>query len=125
MASNDGSFGFGAKVLIMLYGLGLALIGWYPIRQQYGGVGRFVSQHLTSLDKMKDSISLSNFRLDSGVSGVREKDKGEIAAFAFGASNQALDERSKRAQLGKEEHLDQITKKDKKQLESLINNLDK
>ncbi len=44
MGQNSGeNIGFGGKMLIMLYGLGLAVLGAQPLQKQYGSLRNFVN----------------------------------------------------------------------------------
>lgn len=90
----------GTRLLIMLYGLGIVLIGAYPIQREYGGVFTFLRKKVVSHSQQTESLVRSRAKLADPVSA-------------------ASGEQSK----GKGKDLDHLTKKDKTALNGLIQGL--
>ena len=101
----------GTRLLIMLYGLGIVLIGAYPIVQEYGSVFTFLKKKVVSYSQQTESQARSRAKLADPVSAA--------AGGSAAAERSASSEQSK----GKVKDLDHLTKKDKTALNGLIQGL--
>lgn len=80
MGQNSGEdLGFGGKMLIILYGLGLAVLGAQPLQKEYGSLRNFVNvqwRHLSSSGE--DLLSDVGVELSS-----RKTPNKEVKTLAF------------------------------------------
>lgn len=80
MGQNSGeSLGFGGKMLIILYGLGLAVLGAQPLQKEYGSLRNFVNVQWRQLSNSSEDL-LS----DVGVELSSRRTPGkEVKTLAF------------------------------------------
>ena len=105
MADGDSSGGFGARFLIMLYALGIVMIGAHDLRKQHGNITAY-------LGKESSAFARSLFSGNPLAKTIANEPSAGV-----GSSN--ADE-----QPGSEKKpVDKLTDGDRKQLSKLINSL--
>ncbi len=105
--AEEGKSNFWARLLIILYALGVVIVGAYQIQHKHGGIFKYLSRESTafagSLIRKKDGV-LNTLRVEEPVSsGLEEPHSNEEKPPV--------------------KSLDKLTPVDRRQLDKLINNL--
>lgn len=110
-ASDGGLFG---RFLIILFGLGVVLLGAYPLTREYGGVSNYVS---IKADQFNDFIG----SIDSGLSGGGERNKrARLSPERTKTKANSLPP-AKTLEVGSGEPMGKVSKDERKKLDDLIN----
>ena len=93
MGQNSGdNLGFGGKMLIIFYGLGLAVIGAQPLQKQYGSLRNFVNVQWRALSHSGSDL-LGEVGVELSSKRTREKEVKTLA-FPDAARTGATDDRA-------------------------------
>lgn len=109
MGDNSGDDGkLGARLLIILYALGIVIVGAYPLQREYGGVWEFISKEYESLTEKYSVHRRSRARLN----------EPEVKRLSW------PDAQTSDRSITKDKDLDRLTKKDRSELNDLIKDLE-
>jgi len=109
-ASDGGLFG---RFLIILFGLGVVLLGAYPLTREYGGVSNYVS---IKADQLNDFIG----SIDTSSAGREGSKRAQLSTESSKSRSSGLPP-AKTQELGRGEPMGKVSKDERKKLDDLIN----
>ena len=105
----------GVRLLIILYALGIVAIGAYPIQKQYGGIVEFLKQQTFGLSQAKIPYVRARMGTGGGVLKSLDLPSRDLPDIREGTVETG--------RAGRAERVDEITGKDRKALNKLIDGL--
>ncbi len=117
MAQESASLGFGTKLLIICFALGMVAIGLHPIRKDIRGAAREAQSFF-----QRNFPSLGDFNSDTDFSSTRRasalEDTVDVPTIVPGRKPAAV---ILEPEAAKKLPVDKLTQKDRKQLSDLVN----